>query len=213
MRKLLIGAALGLASIVAMAQTTVSGLSFSVTTDVDYDPTNPATGYVTQGGSSATAGMYGYQAEWVAARSEFDLAGEQTASSVVLSFVLTSVSRPEEQLGTAAFMPVRAYIGDNTASLSDFTPTWTGDIGSVDFGTLAVGSVLSFDVTSLFNAAVARGDAAFGVGIDNRTVPDSFASFNDFSLAVTAVPEPGTCALMFAGLFAVGFATRQRQRR
>ena len=209
MRKMMAGAALVLACGATYAQTTLNGLSFTVSADTDYFSGHGA--YVTLASPTATAGMYGYASQWLVARSEFDLTGQQAAGSVFLSFKLAGTSRPPEQLGTSGFMPVRSYIGDDLAQGSDFAPTWTGDIGNADFGSLAAGSLLSFDVTSLFNAAIARGDAAFGVGIDSKVIPNSFAYYSDFALSVSAVPEPGTAALMLVGLGSVLALARRRR--
>ena len=209
MRKMMVGAALLVACGAGYAQSTLNGLSFTVAADTDYFSGHG--GYVTLAAPNATAGMYGYASQWLAARSEFDLSGQQNAAAVILSFTLTGTTRPPNQQGTAGTMPVRAYIGDDMAEVSDFIPTWTGDIGTADFGGLPTGTVLTYDVTALFNAALARGDAAFGVGIDSRVIPDSFATYADFTLSVSAVPEPATSALLLAGLAGLVAVTRRRR--
>jgi hypothetical protein len=49
-----------------------------------------------------------------------------------------------------------------------------------------------------------------------RTGKDTFGAFgwavHDGDLAPTAVPEPSTCALMVAGLLAVGVAAKRKRR-
>jgi hypothetical protein len=210
MKTLFATAALCAASLGCFAQSNeIRGLTFSVTTDTDYYRPPPFQyGYVTR--DRATAGMWGSQAEWIAARSEFDLTGQQAAGSVVLSFQAVSVTRRHDF--APALIRVGTYAGNNLAELNDFTPTWQGALPGIDLATFAAGTLYTFDVTALYNAAIARGDFAFGVGIDNREFADTFAAFDGFTLAVAAVPEPQTWALMLAGGAALGLGRLARRR-
>lgn len=211
MRQTLVAMALSAASIGAWAQTQIDGLTFSVTTDSDYFQPEPYQyGYVTPG-PVATSGMWGNSSEWIAARSEFDLTGQTFASNVTLSiqFLNTSSSTyPPIPSGIPVPMSLRWYTGDNQARLQDWGIAAT-PIGTLDVSTFTAGQFLSFDVTTIFNAAVARGDAALGIAIDNRSIPNQFASFRDFSLTVSAVPEPSNYAFMLAGMALLGLARRR----
>jgi hypothetical protein len=207
MRSLLMAVALSVASVGALAQTQIQGQTFAVTADQSFGLPGGPYGYVTMA-EPVTAGMWGESSEWIAARSEFDLAGQQAAGSVWLSFHFLDMLAP------AAYGPIPMalgwYTGDNAATVSDFNPGLYG-LATLDLAGLGAGEIVHFDVTSLFNEAVVRGDAAFGVGIDNRTLPNTFARFESFTLTVSAVPEPATYALMLGGLAMVGVVARRRR--
>jgi hypothetical protein len=206
MRSLLMAVALSVASVGALAQTQIQGQTFTVTADQSFSLPGGPYGDVTMA-EPATAGMWGESSEWIAARSEFDLAGQQAAGSVWLSFRFLDMLAPA---GSPIPMALGWYTGDNAATVSDFNPGLFG-LAALDLAGLGAGEIVQFDVTSLFNEAVARGDAAFGVGIDNRTLPNTFGRFESFTLTVSAVPEPASYALMLGGLAMVGALARRRR--
>jgi hypothetical protein len=201
MRRLLIGSALCAVTALSSAMSTIDGKTFSVTTDTDYYSEHPY-GYIT---SDATAGMWGHLSEWIVVRSEFDLAGSKTAQNAILSFTFNSVYniRWGAEFDYDLVLPVTAYVADNIASVSDYTPLGRNVIGEFHTLPLVRGDTISFDVTDLFNAAVRRGDAGMGVGIDQLFASDTFVYFenNSFKLSVVPeVPEPSTYAFMLAGI-------------
>lgn len=209
MKKVVITASLALAVSLANAQS--AGLTFSVTTDQDYFDPHPY-GYVTTyPGGVANVGMWDYQSEWIVARTEFNLAGAAIAQAVSVSFHLRSTSilfgNPSNAVSPFA---VFTYTGDNLAQLGDFLPAGRVSLGNVTLGPAGDLSY-SFDVTGLYNAAVARGDLAFGFGVDQKTTPNVFASLDQFTINVAAVPEPSTWALFGVGGLALALARSRRR--
>ena len=71
--------------------------------------------------------------------------------------------------------------------------------------------MLAFDVTGRVNSILDEGGRSLGAGI-NWSAPDHFASYGNFTLTVTPIPEPGTYALMAAGLALLGVAGVGRSR-
>ena len=224
MKKLVVAAAaLCVASAGAWAQTEIAGLTFSTWTDNDYyrGAGIPLDGYVAVGPSALGGQWYQYGGQYTSARSEFNLAGQQAANAVMLSFQFDGRSTVMGAAQTPS-MPVILswYSGDNVANVSDwrdvtFPPGslfWIRaheKFGEFDAASFASGQTLSFDVTSLYNSAIARGDAALGIGLDFYQFSFQYARFSDFTLTVPAVPEPSTYALTLVGLVAVAMLRRR----
>jgi hypothetical protein len=173
--------------------------------------------------------------------SEFDLAGLQPGTAT-LTFNLVDQSAREggdaSLLPKAATFSLGAYVGDNL-TLRPPNGTATTPPGQNEFGTmfatfasganadgrslLKVGDAFSFDVTAPLAAALARGDAALGIGLVSSLLPNGAViatelySFGNFQLTledpVAAIPEPGTSALMVGGLAALGGWVRRTRRR
>jgi len=219
MRNLLVGVVLGVGSIggVLAQDAVVQGLTFTVWTDHDYDLVpGKLYGTVALGDASVfTAGL----GEWSVGFSEFNLAGMKASDSVVLKFDAgTTWAYQGDVIPAFGNLALTEYVGNNVASVSDYgTSTSVGSIGSFQIESRAPGDQLSFDVTNLYNAAIARGDAAFGVRFNIPTGGTFWggslfgeANYNNMSLTVAAVPEASTWALMLGGLALIGFAKRRR---
>ena len=228
MQKLLVAAAMCVASLGASAQSQIEGLTFSTWTDSGYyrGPGLPLDGYVVVQ-DSADVGRYFSSGQYTSIRSEFNLAGQQAAGSAVLSFEYDAryavLSYPASQSMTVF---LGSYAGDNVAHVSDWSTVTVGSPGSgflfslmgpprfgqFETAGLTFGQTLSYDVTSLYNLSLARGDAALGIGLDSG-INFQYAKFGNFTLTVTPpVPEPSTYALLLGGLALVGFARRHRAR-
>ncbi|MBN8505071.1 MAG: PEP-CTERM sorting domain-containing protein [Burkholderiales bacterium] len=96
-----------------------------------------------------------------------------------------------------------------TATGFNFTgPVATGTAGAIDGNTTglvaSIGGTIALDWQAGQTLWLRWFDA-------NDTGNDHGLAIDNFSLSVTAVPEPGTYALMLAGLGAVGFLARRRR--
>lgn len=216
-RLLLLAAAAVVTTINAQASTVVPGMAFTFVTDFDY----PSYGYITNG--AATNGNFG-NTEFESGFAELNLAGLSYSTSAVLSFRYASCfiygSRCRSDLGgpAAGVATFTEYVGDNVASTSDYPSFGVGTIGSLNLEGTSTNIGLSYDVTSLYNTAIGRGDAAFGVHV---TIPggyfgsapiNEFVTFDNFALTVSPIPEPSTYVLMISGLGAVVASLRRRRR-
>ena len=107
-----------------------------------------------------------YSTEEVRGLSEYSLSGLTNASS---AFVTFNVFKQGGLFAGANDFPftgninVYAYQGNNTENISDYEATSLGLVGSFGTAGLLVGNVLSFDITSYFNAAIAASDTSLGI--------------------------------------------------
>ena len=167
--------------------------------------------------------------ECVRGLSEFNLAGLAPQSS---AFVTFSVSRVGGLFAGVNDFPFRfpgaliyAYVGNNSEDIADYqaatlpTPNGFGTVGAFFSEGLSELSVLSFDITSVLNAAIAANRPSLGVRVQrngdaSRNV--GAMTFQDFRLTtddqtVNLTPEPSTFFLIATGLAALVLFRRRRR--
>lgn len=200
MRHAVLGITLAGAFTIAHAATSVQGLTFTTVTDFDY----PQCCYLEQG--HAAIGSYAND-ERKQGFSEFNLAGMAAGAATVsfryVSFAASSYSGTTyPATGTVT---LSAYQGDNVASVLDYGQNaLVGVVGSFDITAYQPGDLVTLDISSFYNAALAGGWAALGLRLSAVSPPlynfntYGFVTYDSFTLA--AVPEPGTWAMTFGGL-------------
>jgi len=166
-----------------------------------------------------------YFSEEVRGLSEYDLAGLSNAASAFVTFNVFKAGGLFSGANDTPFtgsITVEAYAGNNLEDLADYEAASLGTVGSfaVSPAGVSVGDVFSFDITALFNTAIANADSSFGIRLRADPVnPDSEAwTFDNFRLttdnqcvgASCDVPEPATLALL--GLGIVGLAASSRRK-
>jgi PEP-CTERM motif len=220
----------------ASAVTVIDGLTFSA---ASFDPLLRPPGFPLAGThlhSSGGGAALGYPAgkaevgvfigEQVRGLSEFDLSrsglpdgGVVTtpAGSAVLSFRVFNDGglQPGNDRPFTGAITVEAYGANNSEDVSDWEIPTLGPLYGFGFSTasLAVGQVLTFDVTNSVNAFLSDGGptAKIGFKLTTNHLTEAAWTFDNFALSIAApVPEPQTYALLLAGLVSVALAARRR---
>lgn len=208
----------------AQAATITNGFTFSVASSSG----NTAVGthfHSNTGGSfgnpagKAEVGRFG--SEGVRGLSEYNLTGLSAASSAFVTFNVFKAGGLFTGTNDFPFtgtIKVDGYAGNNTEDISDYEAATIGAVGAFGTGALAVGGILSFDITALFNAALANGDTSLGIRLIADPLNDRGAwTFDTFRLTADnqtntgVVPVPAGLPLMLTGLVVLGYRSFRRR--
>lgn len=168
----------------------------------------------------AEVGRFG--SEEVRGLSEYNLTGLTSATSAFVTFDVYKAGGLFTGTNDFPFtgsIAVDAYVGNNLEDISDYQAASSGAIGSFSTTGLFVGGVLSFDITGIYNTAIANGNTSLGIRLQASPLNDRGAwTFDTFRLTtdnqgtINNVPEPQSVALLLAGLGVMG-VLRARQTR
>ncbi|MEK8029022.1 PEP-CTERM sorting domain-containing protein [Pseudaquabacterium rugosum] len=221
--------AIALASSAAQASLITNGFTFAVASGSDVSAgshfhSNTGGAF---GNPSGKAEVGRFASEEVRGLSEYNIAGQSSASSAFVTFSIFKEGGLFPGVNSIPFTGtifVEAYAGNNIEDISDYQATTLGAIGSFVASPLSLspGDVISFDITSVFNAAIAANDTSLGMRLRvnpaNADYAQSFAwTFDNFRLTTdnqstvptgNTVPEPTTLALV-----AVALAAAARSKR
>jgi hypothetical protein len=212
----------------AGAQTITLGFTYAVASDVAC--TANGTHY-----HSNTGGVFGNPAgkaevgnffsECVRGLSEYDLTGLAASPSAFVTFNVFNDGGLFSGINDFPFagtIDVFAYAGNNLEDVSDYEAVPIGVVGSFGTAGLVVGNVVSLDITTIYNAAIAGALPSLGIRLQRagEAAANTGAwTFDSFRLTVDdqstggVVPEPSTYALLATGLAAILLVTRGRVQR
>jgi hypothetical protein len=206
----------------AQAATITNGFTFAVASDGG--DTSVGTHF-----HSNTGGAFGnpagkaevgrYSSEGVRGLSEYNLTGLSAASSAFVTFNVFKAGGLFAGVNDFPFtgtINVDGYAGNNTEDIADYQAASIGAVGSFGTGALVVGGILSFDITALFNAALANGDTSLGIRLIADPLNDNGAwTFDTFRLTTdnqtSVVPVPAGLPLMLTGLVLLGYRSFRRR--
>lgn len=161
-----------------------------------------------------------FRLEEVRGLSEYNLTGLTPSSSAFVTFDVYKAGGlfvGDNDFPFTGTITVKAYAGNNREDIFDWQAPSIATVGKFSTTPLFVGGVLSFDITSTFNASVAAGISSLGIRLRADPLNSSGAwTFDTFHLTadnqttIPGVPEPATYALMIAGFGVITALTRRR---
>jgi hypothetical protein len=168
------------------------------------------------GNPAGKAEVGSYFCEETQGLSEYNIAGLSPAGP---AFVTFNVYNKNGLFGIPdkgdLTIELYAYQGNNQENISDFSDTVIGYIDKFNTSGLTVGDVISFDVNTLLDAAIANGDNSFGVRLRPKVFAGDMATwtFDTFRLTTDdqSKPVPGPLPVLGAAA-ALGFSRKLRQR-
>lgn len=207
----------------ASAQTITNGFTFSVASPGN----NQAVGSHFH---SSTGGVFGnpagkaevgrYSTEETRGLSEYNLTGLSSALSAFVTFDVFRLGGLFNGVNNTPFdgvINIDAYQANNTEDISDYQAPSVGAVGSFNTTGMLVGSVFSFDITTIYNNAIANNWSSLGIRLTTpyAAVGGSNAvTFEDFRLTsnnqTSIVPLPSAAGMGLIGLLAL--STRSRRR-
>jgi len=205
----------------AQAATITEGFTFAVasggdTSFGDHFHSNTGGSF---GNPAGKAEVGRYSSEGVRGLSEYNLTGLSAASSAFVTFNVFKAGGLFDGTNDFPFtgtIKVDGYAGNNLEDISDYEALSIGAVGTFSTSGLAVGDILSFDITALFNAALTNGDASLGMRLMADPLNDSGAwTFENFRLTTdnqtSVVPVPAGLPLMLTGLVVLGYRSFRRR--
>lgn len=200
----------------AMVRTAVAvqitpGFTFSVA-DAYTGPAGQGTHYHSNTGGSfgnpaglAEVGRLGVSGEEIRGLSEYNLTGLSASPSAFVTFEVYELGGLFGQSFGTFNITINAYLGNNTENLSDWQAASTGFVGTFSTAGLSVGDTVSFDITSIYNAAISGGDASLGIRLAQNPLlaPNQAVVFNNFRLTTddqssNRVPDGGSTLLLLS---------------
>jgi hypothetical protein len=219
----------GLAMPGAQAALITDGFTFAVASNLTDQSTGTHFHSNTGGAFGNPAGkaeVGRFSGEAVRGLSEYDLTGLSAAASAFVTFNVFNEGGLFAGTNDTPFtgsITIEAYLGNNLEDISDYQAAVTGTVGTfaVSPAGLDVGDILSFDITSIFNAAIAASDVSLGIRLRADPLnPNSQAwTFDSFRLttesectpgAPCGAPEPTGLALVGLAIGALALARRRR---
>jgi hypothetical protein len=205
----------------AQAATITDGFTFSVASGSD---TSFGTHFHSNTGGSfgnpaGKAEVGRFSSEGVRGLSEYNLTGLSAASSAFVTFNVFKAGGLFTGTNDFPFtgtIKVDGYAGNNLEDISDYEAPSIGAVGTFSTSSLAVGDILSFDITALFNAALTNGDISLGMRLMADPLNESGAwTFENFRLTTdnqtSVVPVPAGLPLMLTGLVMLGYRSFRRR--
>lgn len=170
------------------------------------------------GNPAGRAEVGDYSCEETRGLSEYDLTGLGAAASAFVTFdvdMLAGLFPGVNDFAYVGDIDIFAYQGNNAEDISDFNAASTGMVGTFSTTGLAVGNTLSFDITAIYNAAIAAMDSSLGIMLRIADAGNGGAiTFLDFRLTTddqtSAVPIPAAAFMFPLGIAALRMARRKK---